>query len=129
MPLMNTTQLKNARTNKWFPELFSGEGIETWQIFLVALVVITLSALLWFFLQFIGVGLALASGWIAAMITNRMNTHHQTARDYLYGRVRGKLVWTTVLNDARVPTPKADHEKFDLEIAEFPASPDRETYD
>jgi hypothetical protein len=69
MPLMNTTLLRDARVNKWFPGLFAGEGIRNWQIGLAVLVFVIMAVVLWFLIGIIGVGFALVSAWVSAMVT------------------------------------------------------------
>lgn len=124
MPVMNTSELRDARKNRWLHEYGGGIGFESWQI-IIGLVVATAIVLVSLVLgqPVVGVFFGVGLGWAAAIAPNYINTHHQQSRDYLEGQVKQRVQKTLVINDKRVSEPSDQRERFFVAIRTFP-SPD-----
>jgi hypothetical protein len=130
MPVMNATQMRDARKDKWLLALGGGVGFEWWQI-AIGVVAGMVTLLLFFVIGqiIVGVFLAIPLAWFVAIRPNYMNTHHQDPQDYLKGRVRKRIQKTLVVNGKRVSEPVDRRERFVIEIREFPTSKNGDTHD
>ena len=122
MPLMDISDIREARKQRWFHGLSGGIGFQTWQVItgLIVAVVVGLVFLL-IGMQTVGVVAALGLGYAAAITPNLVNTHHQDARDYFEGQIKKRIQHTLAINDNRVPEPSDWHERYVVEITEFPS--------
>jgi hypothetical protein len=124
MQVMNASDMRDARKNRWLHAFGGGIGFEFWQIAIGAVVGLITGALVSvvFGQMVVGIAVGLGLGWAAAIAPNYINTHHQESRDYLQGQVRMRIQKTLVVNDKRVSEPPDWRERFHVVIAEFPAS-------
>ena len=127
MPVMNFTELKDARTLRFAHKYSGGMGLAAFQFVLgavVALAIIAVFGLIGLFISGLfkfGVGIGLACGIFAARESNSINTKHKLPQQYFRGEVRKQLNRTRplILDDQRFPYPGAETESFVVRIAEF----------
>lgn len=126
MPVMNFSELKDARTIKFLHKYSGGMGLAAFQFILggvVALVVIAVFGLISVVIPGLfkfGVGIGLACGIFAARESNSINTKHKLPQRYFQGEVRKQLNRTRplILDDQRFSYPGAETEDFVVRVAE-----------
>jgi hypothetical protein len=136
MAIKNTSELKDARTNKYAPDFGGGIGFEIYQFvmggvaaFVVALIFWLLNVVLGINLLFFGIGLALVVGYAAAMWPNYINTRHKDTKTYIRDEYGKRTHHRLVINDRRVPEPADEREHYFASVAEFPQTRDPENHD
>jgi hypothetical protein len=122
MPIINTSELKDARTNRFAPSWGGGIGYEFYQMVMGAVVGLIIAVLLWFLgLKYYGLGVAIAGGIGFAMWPNYMNTRHKDPKRYIRDEVRKRTQYTLIVNDQRRRDLPDTSDDFVAEVSEFPS--------
>jgi hypothetical protein len=137
MPIMNFTELKDARTLRFLHKYSGGMGLAAFQFVLGAVVALVITAvfgvisLVFHGIILYGAGIGLACGILAARETNSINTKHKLPQRYFQGEVRKRLNRTRplILDDQRFPYPSAKTENYVVRVAEFPPTTQEDDHD
>jgi hypothetical protein len=129
MPLMNFSELQDARTIRFLHKYSGGMGLAAFQFALGAAVAIALvvvfaiiNVVIHGLLFPYGVGIGVACGVLAARESNNVNTRHKLANRHFQGEARKRLYRNRplILDDQRFAYPGSETESYVVHVAEFP---------
>jgi dipeptide/tripeptide permease len=123
MPIMNTSELKDARTNRFAPAYGGGIGFAFYQLIMGGAAAVIVAAVLWVLgFGFFGIGLAIPAGIFVALWPNYMNTRHKDPKKYIRDEVKRRTQHSLVINDQRVRERHDVYDDIVVEISDFPNS-------
>jgi hypothetical protein len=138
MPIMNFSELRDARTIRYLHKYSGGMGLAAHQFVMggaVAFIIIVVFALINVVIHGIlfpfGLGIALAFGLLVTRESNKINTKNKLPQRYFRGEVRKPLIRRKplILDDERFAYPGAEIEDFVVRVMEFPPSTEEDNYD
>jgi hypothetical protein len=115
--IRNATELRDARTNKWLPDI-GGIGYETWQLMLGVAVYAVSFVLIALVTQYLLAGaiLGLVPGFFAAALPNYLNVRHKQPSRFMLDLVKQRAQATHIVNDKRTFHPPDIIERYKVQV-------------
>jgi hypothetical protein len=126
MPIMNTSELQDARTNKYATSYGGGIGFEIYQFVMggaaaaaVVLAFLLIDLVFGISLLAVGIAAALVTGYAMALWPNYLNTRHKDPKAYIRDEFGRRTQHTLIIDDRRTREPPALREDYVVEVREF----------